>query len=269
MQLSDWQLSRLRNALRAYHHYESSHDGDSFTWKDVSEAIDEYTGEHIPPERLRQFVAGFKQDDGRVKFPTPRGDRLRAIFNFATESDIGLLTVKELEERKIDIQAAIRLLEYLDQDFDDVRIVPPETIAGTYQLKKSESDALKISKFIFEKPLEMGIIKVTQTDKFYDPSTHDPETAKCLSQVNYSGWAILSPEDNLFLFLKNVRNGRNRYYFSIASDLKHSLGGSVNYLGFLHHDYPVEINQKRRPESLVDTQMIDHINKNLQLFMKK
>lgn len=47
MKYSDWQLNRLRDALRAYKQYERSHDGAYFTWKDVREAIAADTGYEI------------------------------------------------------------------------------------------------------------------------------------------------------------------------------------------------------------------------------
>jgi hypothetical protein len=57
MRFSDWQLNRLRDALRAYHKFgRDAVDGRHYNWKDVSEAIFLSTEVEVPPERLRQFV---------------------------------------------------------------------------------------------------------------------------------------------------------------------------------------------------------------------
>ena len=77
-ELSDWQLMRVRNALRAYHCYERrEEDGKYFNWKDVREAIAVYTGYEIGgtsksgpkhgAERLRQFVQGAEDKKGGWK----------------------------------------------------------------------------------------------------------------------------------------------------------------------------------------------------------
>ena len=59
MRFSDWQLNRLRDALRAFHKFgRDPVDGRHFNWKDVSEAIFLSTEVEVPPERLRQFVEG-------------------------------------------------------------------------------------------------------------------------------------------------------------------------------------------------------------------
>ena len=53
MRYSEWQLNRLRDALRAYHRFgRDAVDGRHYNWKDVSEAISLSTEVEVPPERL-------------------------------------------------------------------------------------------------------------------------------------------------------------------------------------------------------------------------
>ena len=60
-------------------------------------------------------------------------DRLEAIVKFATDEDYGLISEAELREHAPSWHAAQRLLEYLKQDFDTERILPPSTLEGTYR----------------------------------------------------------------------------------------------------------------------------------------
>ena len=56
-ELSEWQAVRVRDALRAYHRYERGIDGEYFTWKDVREAIAEYTEVEIGSQRQKRCGA--------------------------------------------------------------------------------------------------------------------------------------------------------------------------------------------------------------------
>ena len=96
MQLADWQLWKLRNALRFYWEDGKREHGNSFNWKDVVEAIDLYTGTRIPYERLRVFVMGAKDSNGERKYSVPEAERLKAIFEFVTHPEPGLLTPEEM-----------------------------------------------------------------------------------------------------------------------------------------------------------------------------
>ena len=103
-------------------------------WKDVSEAIFLSTEVEVPPERLRQFIEGNRIKGGAGReFRSMQDDRLDAIAKFATDEDFGLISEAELREHAPSWHAAQRLLEYLKQDFDAERILPPSTLEGTYR----------------------------------------------------------------------------------------------------------------------------------------
>lgn len=248
MKLSDWQLQRLRNALRAYHSYERSHEGEAFTWKDVSEAIDEYTGVRVPHERLRQFVEGVRQEDGGIRHPVPKGERLKAIYDFATNDELALLTEDEMTERQFDFQAALRLLEYLDQDFDTARIYPPAAVAGYYYFWREEPPFTCVIELLLSHPNETGVVQTHLIERRYAAADAPDMAAVAVSgltdgytsEARYAGWSILTPEDNFFLFLKEEGVGKNRYYFTVASDLDHSRPTPISNMSLLLHDYPLE-----------------------------
>lgn len=249
MKFSDWQLNRLRDALRAYHRYERSHDGVYFTWNDVSEAIDEYTGVIVPPERLRQFVEGVNSKTGGRKFPVPKDQSLEGIMKFVTDEDLELLSKDELNEYSPGFQAPLRLLEYLSQELDSKCIVPAEKIQGVYSMRKSDREAFIIRELTLQRPTEDGLIQVVETEDFYESTAasqfgerlpHDRKEQR-KSRVKHGGWAILTPEDNLFFFLKNEAYDKNRYYFTLALNLKHWSDEPITSLILLHHDFPFEL----------------------------
>ncbi|MCW8966047.1 MAG: hypothetical protein OQK82_05085 [Candidatus Pacearchaeota archaeon] len=253
MNYSEWQLSRIRNAIRAYQRYERSHDGTYFNWKDVQEAIEEYTGEKVPHERLRQFVQGFKDKDGIRKFPAPRDAKLTAIVQFCTHEDVDLLNEDELEEFLPAHQAPLRLLEYLDQDFDAERIPPPDSLYGEYRIESENIvDAFNYS-LTLERGDNSGLIQVTLTEEYFDRSYAVPfdevgseyRSATPASFEKYGGWAVLTPEDNLFIFLKRERNGMNLYYLTIASGNNIWVDDVVEELMMLRHDFPFEFKVER------------------------
>lgn len=254
----------------------NAHDGDSFTWKDVAEAIDEYTGLKIPDERLRQFVEGINTADGGRKFPVPKNDRLTAIYKFATTEEIGLLAESEMDEFMPSHQAPLRLLEYLDQSFDGQRILPPETIQGVYHMQMVEPDEFSVSEITLERPLDNGMIEVRQTDDYYEPDIANDFSDLSLQQKRkernsrkkFGGWAILTPEDNLFFFLKNERNGRNRYYFTLASDLSHGSNVGLTQLFLLHHDYPLETEFSLKSPANIADDVMETTRRNLGIFTK-
>ena len=247
MKYSDWQLKRLRDSLHAYHHYERSHDGEYFTWKDVSEAIDEYVGVNVPPERLRQFVEGVNTKDGGRKFPVPQDKSLEGIASFVTVEELCLISEDELKEFMPEKQAALRLLEYLDQKVDAERIVPAEKIQGLYfAIDSGEKEDQFIRRDLtLQRPTEDGLLQVVETEERFDRKASSKRGTKVRpnSCIKHGGWAILTPEDNLLFFLKNEIHGRNRYYFTMASDLVHWEERPITRLVLLRHDFPVELEE--------------------------
>jgi hypothetical protein len=281
MRYSDWQLNRLRDALRAYHRFgRDAVDGRHYNWKDVSEAISLSTDVDVPPERLRQFVEGVKTPDGGRRYLTMQDDRLEALVKFATDEDNALITEAELREHAPSWHAAQRLLEYLRQAFDTERILPPATLEGTYrsgQLEPlSSPEDFVVRDLTLQRASEDGLIQLVQTEDSYDliagpqfeewsPQQRDEARN---SRITYGGWAILTPEDNLLMFLKNERNGRNCYYLTVASDLSHASQSPVGGLALLRHDYPLEAEDGEPLEAKRMPAIIETVKDNITLFSR-
>jgi len=252
MRFSDWQLNRLRDALRAFHKFgRDPIDGRHFNWKDVSEAIFLSAEAEVPPERLRQFVEGVKTPGGGRRLLTMQDDRLEAIVKFVTDEDYGLISEAELREHAPTWHAAQRLLEYLRQEFDTERILPPATLEGTYRNGRLDDDSYVVRELTLQRASDDGLIQLVQIEDSYDIidghrlDNLSPEQREEVrdSRIVYGGWAILTPEDNLLMFLKKERTGHNCYYMTVAAETWHSLQAPAAALALLRHDYPIETNE--------------------------
>jgi hypothetical protein len=252
MRYSEWQLNRLRDALRAYHKFgRDPIDGRHYNWKDVSEAIFLSAEVEVPPERLRQFVEGVKTPRGGRRLLTMQDDRLEAVAKFATDEDYGLISEAELREHAPTWHAAQRLLEYLRQEFDTERILPPSALEGTYRNGRLDDDSFVVRELTLQRASDDGLIQLVQTEDSYDiidgmkfDSLSRDEREKVRdSRIVYGGWAILTPEDNLLMFLKKERSGHNCYYLTVAAENWHSLQAPAAALALLRHDYPIETNE--------------------------
>jgi len=275
MAYSEWQLNRLRDALRAYHDYEPGHGSGSFNWKDVSEAISLTADVKVPPERLRQFVEGNRSKDGaRRKFQSMQPESLDAIVRFVTEERLLLAT--ELEEHAPPWHAAQRLLEYLDQSFDKLRILPPVTFEGSYQARRADERGFAVLELTLQKPSAEGLMQVTKTEEYYpakakeefDRWTLDERRKQRRTRTLYGGWAILTPEDNVMVFLKQVDSGKNMYQFTLAADTAYQPDTAVERLVLLRHDYPVELEGTDRDDEDMLRAILQETEKNILFFRR-
>jgi hypothetical protein len=277
MRFSDWQLNRLRDALRAFHKFgRDPVDGRHFNWKDVSEAIFLSAALEVPPERLRQFVEGVKTPSGGRRLLTMQEDRLDAIAKFATDEDYGLISEAELREHTPTWHAAQRLLEYLKQDFDTERILPPSTLEGTYRNGRIDEDNYVVRELTLQRASDDGLIRLVQIEDSYEIldgmqfDDFSPEQREKVrdSRIVYGGWAILTPEDNLLMFLKKERSGHNCYYLTVAAENWHSLQQPAAALALLRHDYPIETHEGEPLEPKKIPGIGEAIGNNITLFSR-
>jgi hypothetical protein len=275
MAYSEWQLNRLRDALRAYHAYTPTEELGPFNWKDVSEAISLATDVTVPSERLRQFVEGNRTKDGTGrKFQSMQPQSLEAIAKFVAEEQ--LLSPGELDEHVPPWQAAQRLLEYLDQSFDRQRVLPPAMFEGTYQARRTDERGFAVQELTLQRPSDQGLMQVTKTEEHYPAKAEGPfggwsfeeRRNQRRTRTLYGGWAIFTPEDNVMAFLKQADTGRNLYQFTLAADKFYEPGASVEQLILLHHDYPVELERLESGEAEVMRAILQEAAKNV-LFFKR
>ncbi|HWY62856.1 MAG TPA: hypothetical protein VNW15_13220 [Rhizomicrobium sp.] len=277
MRFSDWQLNRLRDALRAFHKFGLDPvDGRHFNWKDVSEAIFLSAEVEVPPERLRQFVEGVTKPGGSRSYRRMQDDRLEAIVKFVTDEDYGLISEAELREHAPSWHAAQRLLEYLKQEFDTERILPPSTLEGTYRNGRIDEDSFVVRELTLQRASDDGLIQLVQIEDSYDIidgmkfDYFSPEEREKVrdSRVIYGGWAILTPEDNLLMFLKKERTGHNCYYLTVAAENWHALQAPAAALALLRHDYPIQPNEGEPLEPKKLPGISEAIGNNISLFSR-
>jgi hypothetical protein len=290
MRFSEWQLVRLRNALGAYHDYERDSDGNRYNWKDLTEGIDDaveldFLKNVRDPEnrvrlvkqfseRLRQFVEGVRRPDGTWHYPEPQESTVDAIYKFVTDAD--LLSDEELREPTPGPQAALRLLEYLDQTFDTERIAPPSTLEGTYHSERFEADDFVVRDLTLHRASERGLIQLGMTEDSYDLLTgaqfarltpkNRREARK--SQIRFGGWAILTPENNLLMFLKKEHNGENCYYLTVAAENWHALQAPPRTLALLRHHYPLDTDDGEPLEPKRMPAIAEAVGNNIALFSR-
>ncbi|MEZ5551522.1 MAG: hypothetical protein R3E82_11575 [Pseudomonadales bacterium] len=238
MNLTDWQLDQLRDALRAYKAYGLTEHGRDYSWASVAEAIAEYTEVEVPSERMRQFVEGVNTKGGGRKMPVPSAQRLEAIVAFTTHEELGLLSKKEMERKhRAEVQAPVRLMLYLRHDHASGRKVEPPSagLAGTYRTAYEAMNAnvtLQLSR-----PSDQGVVEVAETMDVLDANT----PARVSKKLRSFGWAIVSPEDMLLAFMKLEPYGQNHIYMSVASDADDDGGDTIRQLVLMRHDYVFEL----------------------------
>ena len=259
-ELSDWQLARVRNALRGYHRFGRDSDGAYFTWKDVREGIDEYTDTEIGAtaklgaERLRQFVEGITNErTGTRRFPVPQPDALQAIVAFLMHEEIALLTPEELREHAPGPQAVLRLAEFMAAGCEMVSYVVSFEIRGEFRaFHHEEPDLLTMTMLTLQQPLKdaANIFQVVEDRSRYD--TDDAEEAwrrfsegdrgRALSRSAFAGWCVLTPQDTMMMFMKDGASGRNHSYVTV-SDVGVWMKSGRKRLYLMKHEYGLEIGE--------------------------
>lgn len=291
MPYTDWQLNRLRKALRAFYRYARAQDGGYMNWKYVVEEISAAAGPDFLgfaddrdtearrtrikqfAERLRQFVEGNRKEGVRT-FQSMQERSLDAIAKFAT--DEGLLTQEELKEHTPASHAAVRLLEYLDQTFDRERMLPLAKFDGTYMAKRQDARDFVTFELTLLRPSDDGIMQATLIEERYRAEAANkldgwqPEERRRnrRSRNLYGGWAIFTPEETVMILLKEENSGRNLYQFTLAADMSFAEGADVDRLVMLRHDYPIELDYSNREEAEVLKSLIDETERNLFIFRR-
>lgn len=240
MAYSDWQIVVIKAALRAHKAFYTTADGQSLTWQGLACEIAGETGQSINPEILRQFVQGVSKKTNPGRQRVPEGNNLEAIVRYLMHPDIDALAAHELNEPDFAYHAPVRLLAYLKQDFDQTILSPPLSLQGSFQATLYNGTIeldLQVS-------AESDVIQVTEREKT-SPSYEDWSGGKRQPLPPYKktsrGWAILTPEDNLFAFMKEMPYGKNHYYFTVSGNFDIWAETPLSHLIFLRLDYPEDL----------------------------
>lgn len=274
MAYSDRQLRRIRDSVLAYYTYRKAESREPWGWGQLAYDIEHETGVDVPYERLRQFVKGSSKKKGEKS--GLKKENLDAVVKFVTDQSRNLLSVDELNERAPQMQAPLRLIEYLAPAFEPERKSIPNGLIGTYIAHKLDDVEFVVVEMILQHPLDNGVIQVLQTEEYYPVSfsekydvlsIHERKKAR-RAKMRYSGWAIITPEDNLLFFMKKQESKRNHYLFTIAFDFDSSDDGAICTIILLHHDYPLEPESKDISAQDMKADIMRDLGNNL-LFMNR
>lgn len=270
--LLDFQLRRIRFALfQAYSYKQLQIDSDtedqsreaaSVAWHDIADSINNAVGIGASKkdkenfgERLRAFVIGnTNKKTGEVVRTTPK--RIDDVIFYLLQEET-YLTKSELENFIPDQQAAIRVHEFLDSEFD----VGANTESG--QLKKDyvayrldPGGVLEVSILSLKYVPYLSHYTVHEhvwrfDFREIDRARSDGLDRKLLEELRsrllnelqeklrnslqhkhlgpgdevYSGWALEAYDGNVVIFLKDQQVDKNKFYLALYSDPPASASG--------------------------------------------
>ena len=203
-------------------------------------------------------------------------DRLDAIVKFATEEDYGLISEAELREHAPSWHAAQRLLEYLKQDFDTERILPPSTLEGTYRNGRIDEDSYVVRELTLQRAFgrrpdpahaDRGFLRPPRRHairRFHARETRggqrQPHRIWRLGNSYARGQPAHVPQEGA--------HWQNCYYLTVAAENWHSLQAPAAALALLRHDYPIETNEGEPLEPKKLPGISEAIGNNIALFRR-
>lgn len=241
---SYWQILKIRAALIDQARYGDNGRGMSdarlaseiAAWAEIKAEDDSASVDPNLPskevkvgkEAVRRFKNGTYIDDrtGRLKEP----DAIHHIAHYLTHPDVDALDPVELQHVNVPYIAPLRLAQFLDPE---PALPLPQALNGIYRTEVREGDNL-IRKYLSIAVQSDGVLlHIEELTNGFDISQHGPPSL--LSQHERVGWGILTSEDFIFVFLKNIRLGTNAYYFSFAQVENFWADGDIEFLIFSNH----------------------------------
>lgn len=256
---------RMRHILMSYRNLWAGSASKKYDWGVLAADIEVFCDITFPKNSLENFVRGWMEDaDGKKrspskrkagtsgdarKFSIPQDDRIEAIIQFLTDkTSKGWFCDRDQLLQSPKFQAPFFLQEQLNQPESSERYLTPEHLIGHYQSQHEETEDdvgrgnHRCLRLHILETLGNGAV-IVDLVKSYPYSSGDRtatiEPIRDASEL-YSGWAVLSREENLFLFTKHFRTGRNEFYLSLGIDNKIYLNRSPDALVLLAHDLPAD-----------------------------
>jgi hypothetical protein len=236
----DRRVELIRARLEAY--YEAESRGPlRATWRRISEEIFDATGVKMDSDSLRQFVKRTMRR-GQPRVPDPKN--LEAILSFLCDPEIDMLSRDEVENPSVPSLLARLFLDFLRSNEENEPTPPLTALLGYYRAVEGRIGSLPKRTIDISLRIEGGenVIRLSEfaTKYAYRDSTPGvPPRREIKHRLESEGWAIFTPEENLMIFMKQKRYGRNHYYLSLGMDRNVWSGDLVNKLILLRHEYPV------------------------------
>jgi hypothetical protein len=177
---------------------------------------------------VEQFIEKKRKQPRR-----PNREELAAIASFLMHPEIGLLSEEELNEPEIPYRFAKFLLDFLAYP-GQAQLYPPKELSGRYLsvLKDTNGSSRRRVELILEVRERDHVIRAFEV-------IFERETSEFETTCRANGWGVITPEGNLFLFMKRKQLGYNHYYFTVALHPDFWSGAPATELALLRHAYPV------------------------------
>lgn len=286
MQFRNWQIEMLRDGLRAYHALGELKGSGKYNWNDVKEAIDEYAGTAIPSETLRQFAERF-QDPRRGGARLLQPERLAAVYEFLTHAEIGIFTRDEFKESGFDSGVVLALRNALRRKHDKQGADYYESLPLLWRALKRDHSSYALTSLQFEEiGQNQGLFHITERyetfagtaiekivaghyDNLPDAALQKHLADDRLDKRAAQGYAIITPEGTLLVFLKDRESTNNRYYVSLFRSQPQEEGREDALAGILlRFDYEAELESAERAgdPAFVAEHALHHVREGVLLF---
>ena len=247
------EIELIRGRLETYYDVESR-GPRKVTWGGICDEIFDLMNVQMDPEVLRQFVRRVKR---RGVPRIPSDENLAAVISFLKHKD--MLSDEELKEPEIPFLLIRLLLEYLRPDEHSEILRPPLRFAGVFNSALASED--KSNRIDVELTLRTDnrdhFMRVAEKFELY---AYPPDAMQDKESTNIApmlqnrrlseGWGVMTPEDNVIIFMKQKPYAHNHFYTTIALNPSLWSETSARQLVLLRHGYPGEVDPI--PEVLED-----------------
>ncbi len=262
------QIKLIRDRLKAYQL--AQHSGPQrMTWLGVCGRIFSLVKVQMDEEVLLQFVEQVSRKDRPDKPRIPSPKNLTAIVKFLGHEEIDMLSVEELREPEVPYGLALSFSDFLRGDSEGKNLPPPTAINGSYRAQiRGPGNLDREIELSLEVDEQNSLVRIFEHAKSYLPKSQLAgnqaySRGEARQRVQSEGWGILTPEDNLFIFMKGKHYGSNYYYLTLGMDRNLRSESPIGKLLLLRHQYPVQQSQvpqsfdELKEESDGDTVLLD------------
>lgn len=300
---------RMRHILMSYRNLWSGTSSTNYEWLDLAADIEQATNVLIESNSLQNFVRGWNEDinkkkrqaqakkkkagkkDGAAsqevipdtphyihKFSIPEDQKIEAIVDFLTiKENKGYFCDRSDLLSEIDSQAPLFFQEYLHSGKYIGVYLNQDQLAASYECiierdmgKNYTKDYLLTLKFLA--PLGNNALHIQIIEKEMDRSIDyaHQNSPKETKTILCSGWSVTSPENNLFIHVKEKGGLDNAGYFSLGLDNKIYQGEFPDFLLLQKHTIPhdnfSQIDKQNADEVL--SQVTESITENILVLHK-
>jgi hypothetical protein len=262
---TDRQKELIRVRLKSYYDLQSV-GPRKLTWGGICDEIFDLCQVQIRQETLRQFAERFSRRDRAHQPRIPNESNLETIIRFLCHEDINMLSLRELEEPEIPYQLASLLREHLRPESPIVNDSAPSDLNGLYRsIDRYSEETERVIELRLEINPNHNVIRLLERTTFYDNDVKSLKAAhrSITHTVESEGWAVMTADENIFVFMKDKKFKRFFYYLTMGMNRRAWSSTPLEVLLLLRHQYPVQRSQlpksfeELKEESDGDTSLLE------------